>query len=555
MTLRAAKLAATACVALSFQTSCTAPELELDDIAAASLVTTVPDAGQTPLHAAASTTECDVEAHLLPGESIRLSHGAFECIGIAGAIGAVYLLAYFDPTSLGVELGLRPDDVLEIWLGIGDQLREPSTPTALSHGGDAAQPRGSRRSEPVKPCLHSPPILNRGFSRLALSLTDGDTVTVELEIGSPLHVRVLKGMGGFRFVYPLADPALTANLESKHLNTALTFLEGELIPYFESVFGIPPRSSAISGQYLILLDGAPGRTRCNGSRACVIRTSDAPRGSARGGPTSYMVVDIESAGSTAALVAILAHELTHAWQHELLSGRARDDCFPAPPRRDLEGMATFLEYEALRMYFEADLRMKGEPRVAADALADSLITTLAAGQTRGFLALGYGQSAAFLWSVYREQLRPERGGEWRTLEQVSRGMLEGWYGTHAIDGPLACSEVRGLTCRVRELGRRDWDPVEAVLEWTVDEGRKSLRAEVTPPTDGMVEMLDELHRGNSTGTWRSDAMVSLDQTGPWRIVRPRGSTGFSVVSDPGGGGVLSMRANHGGIEYLLYRER
>jgi len=131
------------------------------------------------------------------------------------------------------------------------------------------------------------------------------------------------------------------------------------------------------------------------------------------------------------------------------------------------------------------------------------------------------------------------------LAQVSRGAVEGWYGTDA-----AGVRRQGLAARVRAVLGAQWEPADAVLLWTLTQAADDQTdfAELNNP------VFDHAADPDNDYAWKA----ALDEVQPGRsfayqVQRSAGSSFFVRVKDGGSGGTVSLSASVEATRWMIAR--
>ncbi|MGD2070290.1 MAG: hypothetical protein PVI57_16560, partial [Gemmatimonadota bacterium] len=280
---------------------------------------------------------------------------------------------------------------------------------------------------------------------------------------------------------------------------------------YEGTFGSSalPVSSAGSGQLVVLVSFLPSGVA--GSAGCRVMFLDLDLTGLRPDGT------ILEWGPDRTFLPVLGHELAHSW-HCSRNG------FFSGARWVVEGLADFISEEVARVRAGIGIDENRPWQGAVD-----WTQTPIGGDFRN----GYAESAHFLrhlaWTLAWSGL------PWEEARRVaSKGAEEGWYGRQPADGP-------GLTTRMRERVRSDWDPVEARLDWVLSIAVDDRGTDLAPIYDAPdvleswrpVEVVfDLVGPGFHFGSLRAGEGRVLD------LVGNPGSNGYALVEDPNGLGIV-----------------
>ncbi|UCD25426.1 MAG: hypothetical protein JSW51_05790 [Gemmatimonadota bacterium] len=294
------------------------------------------------------------------------------------------------------------------------------------------------------------------------------------------------------------------------------------VPLLESVFTREhPVTSPENGQLLVLLHTRP-------ESQSVGWISD---------PQFHVLLQVstslDAGGPDKGLALALVHELTHAFQRQF--AWERDFVFEDEWAK--EGGADFMASEFVRR--QAGISLDGNFNAAGaidlqtwELDPDRFFYAISFGHA-GEIATGYQHAANMLRDFV---IRRYQAGEADTLaiRAVLRGALEGWYG--ATTAELG----DGLSNRMKQRLGQDWDPITAVLTWTlsnaVDDRTPSARFQ-------NPAILEAWNPEGARVSWLSAGTYELGSGNTLSVSRKIGSTGYINVEDSGTGGLMVLRSD------------
>lgn len=337
-----------------------------------------------------------------------------------------------------------------------------------------------------------------------------------------LMVQVVGEYGHLVFVALLAEvEAFESSIGAQTLADSMgTVMVSRAIPLLSEVLtSTLPVTSVGSGQLLVVLNGP-----------------DSPRAkSVQGNERAHLIIETNlrfTDEPTSGAVGLLAHELTHAFQIQYTweIGASEWTVWSIEGGADL-ATSEILRYEA-GVAFDANLDViatiaQGDGEPAADYVASL-------GGAGGEIASGYRHSASLLRDLmYRRILAGD--SETEALGQVLKGALEGWYGSEG-----SSAEPDGLTARMRRLLGDSWDPVSAVLTWTLSNALDDQISSNRFHTPALFESWNSEHDASwpphATYDMATPVPISLDN-------RAIGSTGYFYVTNPGVSGILIAKGH------------
>lgn len=415
--------------------------------------------------------------------------------------------------------------------------------------------------------------LHRDLTCAPRPLAVGDSLELFDAERASIWYRAVRVDNAVVFLVPIADAARFTTDAATALDRAMKVISDNGFPLYRMVFtSTQPITSPGSGQLLFFL--YPESTLpCHDTVACVYSTGQS---ASSGGQLlysrifqhGYVSLDRVTTRNLPYLVSLLGHELAHAWQlvdaYERLPAEAT---FPDIPSWEIEGVATFIEHEINR-------RWAG---VAPDAnfawdFASNLpehqraYAQLASGGAYDFIR-GYGAVASFLHDLAAR--RSQAGESWEDALRASvLAGMEGWYGQQRAytEGDRMTYKSQGLTARMRQRLGATWDPVQALLDWTMSNAIDDLTSDpfyqnraflnVSNAHDGIRPW--HAHATFRTGSGVINAALPAGAMLTDRSVAhtwPAGSTGFFFIQDDGHGGSYAISTSRPGVEWMVARYR
>jgi hypothetical protein len=243
----------------------------------------------------------------------------------------------------------------------------------------------------------------------------------------------------------------------------------------------------------------------------------------------------------------LTHETTHLYQMMYMH-----DSRPAPGLETLlgasfwgvEGGANLMSYELLRRLANVAPDANHEWRTPAPTVATALFQQRAQ-PAGGVLTDGFDAAMGFMRDlVLRRMLAGESHPQ--ALAEVSRGVIEGWYGHDGVADRL------GLTARMRSRLGASWVPSTALLNWALSYAGDDLTPNATYQDRASLRVWD-LPVGQGYG-WRADALLTRE-TPTLYFFKPYGSPGYARYLDDGTGLHLEVHAFEVPISWKVLRIR
>jgi len=459
------------------------------------------------------------------GMSVRPAAGSLTC-RLAAEAGAEYALAVLDPGAIDAaaltwEYALS-DYVVTLTVGGAPAGAAPSL-NAQSVAASEAQPASDVvEVEHTGDPLDSPAERDRPW-------TVGEQFRIlDPYLGTYQSARVLRIYDGTFVVawFEQGDPTRLAQWLPR-LDSAFPVVREHAFPLLRGTFAdAVPRTSTRSGQYLVLL------------RDSLVRDGVGYVGLAHAeavGDTAFTWIElkVDTAYQTTGLASLLAHEMTHSFQRMYTHATrgVRASSITGATLWGVEGGANLLSYETVRRYAGLPLDGNYDWR-APDAGAAARHVALRAQPATGEFTAGYDNAMGFLRRLVIQSAHSGSTVD-AAVRTVARGAVEGWYGYDGI------THRAGLVSRMRALLGYRWDPVEALLDWTLSHAADDLtdNPEFQDRTSLRVWDIPD----GTTG-WRASATLTSAQASQARVERRYGSPFFAYLLDGGNGITLGITA-------------
>lgn len=477
----------------------------------------------------------DVPVTLAVGQvAVPEGPGTTRC-ELAPIVGAEYALVWVDTRAIeGARLGSEPSfEPYPVGLSIAPDADLRAGLAGLRAGGSAVAPEG--RILP-SPSAEDGILETRPRNRRTPWVLD-EVFLLEDELsGLPRQARVIRVYNG-RTVVARWESAPVDNLAPflAQLDTAHAFVADAAEPILGEVFSATPPSSSQAGQFLILLQ-----------QDIAVQAELLAEVS---GDTMYTWMNLYPfvLPSALRLASLVAHELTHAYQHLYMHESRSAPNLPTLPAASYwayEGGANLISYEMTRRLAGIPFDANHDWRAAAPTLAAAIYQQRAQ-PASGSLTDGFDHAMGFLRDL---TLRRMAAGEPldAALRSVSRGAIEGWFG---LDGVAART---GLTARMRAAVGGRWEPSEAIIDWALSHAGD----DITPNTryqDRASLRVWDIPPGQGYG-WRPDAI--LTRASPTFFLFKRyGSPGWLRVTDDGSGLSVEIRGFEVPIRWKILRTR
>jgi hypothetical protein len=307
------------------------------------------------------------------------------------------------------------------------------------------------------------------------------------------------------------------------------------LPLMQRTFGPGiPLTSAGSGQYMILLMELPG------ARGRVF--------SFVGGDSvfSVMLLNVDPDPGPISLASLVAHELTHSYQRRYMhdtrpSGQVRSGF--AAATWGAEGGANLISYEMIR-------RMAGIPIDgnfdwrAPDPDPVAEFYGLRAQPGNGEFNVGYDNAMGFFRHLIIQRMHDGEPLD-DAVREVSRGAIEGWFGTDGFGARRV-----GLATRMRERLGSAWQPDLALLDWTLSHAADDRTDNPAFQDHASLRIWDiPVDRPYA---WRPEGLLSTDLPA-FTFVRGGGNPAYLYLEDDGTGLAFSIVSGVLALQWKLIR--
>lgn len=487
----------------------------------------------------------DGPTRLAVGQGAWLASGTGAAAGCLLEGGSEYALAYVDLRAVRMaESTAEPYGE-----GFTDYSVTVATGGASARGARAVRPRLNAAAGPGH--VHDE-VLHDASAAPAAALADSDpweratpwTVGERFPLFDPYEgvdrtARVLKIYGG-HFVLahyegdsPELVDAYVAAIEAsmpRVLETALPLLRRTYVDRL-------PVTSTGSGQYLLLL--REGGILSASAWASTAVVNDSVRNW-----LTFRLLPVSP--NPFRMASLLTHETTHSFQRMYM----HDTRPPGAPlsaagvaRWGVEGGANLVSWDVLRRLANVDLQANydwrgGGTSPAAQAYAER------AQPGRAFFNDAYDNSMGFMRDLMVRRVRGGESGD-DALRQVSRGVIEGWYGIDRND-----VRREGLAARMRARLGEGWSPDEALLTWALSHAADDQTP--SPVFQDRVSRQVYAVDGGAYG-WAADAEVSGAEA--VTATRPYGAPGYMYLRDPDGSLRIDATADMAPVKWMVVRIR
>jgi hypothetical protein len=354
--------------------------------------------------------------------------------------------------------------------------------------------------------------------------------------GLPRQARVIRVYDGRTVVVRWEDASIP-NLAPflAQLDTAHALVTSAAEPVLSQVYSATPPRSSQAGQFLILLQqDIP---------------SQATSYAEVSGDTMYTWMDLYPflLPSALRLASLFAHELTHAYQHQYMHGSRSAPTLPTLPAASFwayEGAANLVSYEMTRrlagIAFDANHDWRAPAATSAIAIYQQR-----AQPAGGELTAGFDHAMGFLRDLTLRRMAEGESLD-AALRAVSRGAIEGWFGSDGV------ATRTGLAARMRAVLGSRWEPADAVIDWALSHAGDDLTPNPRYQDRASLRVWD-IPAGQGYG-WRPDAI--LTRTAPtFFLFKRHGSPGWMRVTDDGLGLSVEIRGFEVPIRWKILRTR
>jgi hypothetical protein len=504
------------------------------------------------------------EITLAAGEAKRLTDAEAACIRLTPANGARYILAYAD-TRLTTKAQTTaewpwPDSIA---VTVADRSTAMTALRALDVTRPAAELPGMLAAQPHRPvpgmaAIHSAasgfmqipvgcPFNNIFFSFCrATPWTLGEAFPY-YPAGSARpagQARVIALRGNLVLAVFLADSSMLGPRAVARADSALQFMANRAAPFYRSVFGLAgfAKTSDESGQLLLMLEQS--------STSFAQWWPDPATGHGRWGkltiglsPNSAYALTESSA---AFMLGIQGHEAFHTYQYRWRFDVARPWITVLGTSWAVEGGATFMALELTREFLNVPF-LSNYPLPAGVAVSDPFFSFVQYGwEVRDFTA-GYNDAASLMRDLVQRLVADGGLSFDDAVREVLAGSLEGWWGINEEGqrtGP-------GLTARMRARLGAGWNPVDALLDWTMSGAADDL----TSNPRYQNRTIRATTPGTQFNMFRPHAVVRNGAS--FTVRRAPGNTGVFELADGPGGSYAAAATVAGAaseaLEWLLLR--
>jgi hypothetical protein len=523
------------------------------------------------------------EIALAVGEAASLGSAEASCLRLAPqAANARYLLAWVDGRRIvQAETQFEIPAPSDVTVQVEDRSGPPSVIAGLQAGARQAPGASAGRATWSGPAARPRPASpSTGTARLAAATGATDPPFASCgAMGATaawaIYCRTTPWTLGTTFAYqPIAagrpaatariiatrpkvvaavveaDEALLAPAALLRIEATLEYLNAQYLASLRESFGTTrdPTSSSGSGQLVVVFEA--------GHFSNTIRTTT--DGSVPQGAFSYVSMLLTPTNCyavpancpDAGVDEIIVHETAHTYQY-LWNREIRNGQIPFGQTWSIEGGASL--HELLTSLERHGIAWNANTQVEAFPTSDPRrqISLFANGNVSLF-TFGYRSSAAFLRDLV-QRLVTDRGVPFtEALREVQIGAMEGWYGI----GFQGVQLGQGLVPRMRARFGPAWDPVTAMLEWTMSQAADDL---TTNPR--FQDLTGRTAPREANGVYVHNGIVPAGAvvagTGATQsVTHPSGNTGVFQVDDPAAGGSYAASSTVGpSVRWLLLRVR
>jgi hypothetical protein len=472
------------------------------------------------------------ELSLQVGQTATPSSGAPGC-RLRAAAGAEYALAVLDPRAIrsAETAAERSFSSYTVSVSLGG-----TAPSLAARGADAVSA--------VPPNLHqvvSAVASMDGMQPYERSgpWTLGEQFMVQHpRTNVPAAARVVRVYpDGLVAAWLEGDAAESLEAFLDQLDYAVGVLRQHAIPLLQSAFASRlPVTSTAANQYLMLLGVINER-----GRVAAVGQGDAV--------LSWMSLHVATDAGQTSLASLLAHELTHSYQLMYMrdsrpagvTSSAAGSTFWA-----VEGGANLISFEVIRrmlgMPVDGNVDLRSLPGTPA-----AQFYALRAQPGSGEFTMGYDNATGFLRHLVVQRVRAGDGID-EAVRQVSRGAIEGWHGYDQYSG-----RRQGLTARMRERLGTQWDPIDAMLDWTLGYTADDLTNNTTYQDHAFLRVWD-IPESQVVG-WRPALTLSATGLRTGGLQRAGGSPDYILLRDAGDGVGFTITSSEPSLQWKLIRRR
>lgn len=265
---------------------------------------------------------------------------------------------------------------------------------------------------------------------------------------------------------------------------------------------------------------------------------------AGGAPSSSVLLGSTLDGPLPAIVYLLTHEFTHAWQRAWYFSSRPAGANPVQYSGTYwgsEGGADLIALEVMRRVAGDAWRSNMPVPVVPDRNNPRLMEAAA----RGRIVAGYVETSSFLRDIVARAI--ESGAPMdAAFREVARGSFEDWfgYGQDGIKRP-------GLSDRMQALLGAPWDPSRAMLVYALSQGADELTSSAELQNPFFAGMsIDPTGAGFGRTTLvagRAPASVEVPRVGA--------SVGYVRLEDGGAGSTFRATSDRPGTAWAIARVR
>ena len=505
-----------------------------------------PDAAVSPLvnqpAAALRGTTCSTKTAiaLAVGTSKRLTDQEAACLSFKSIAGARYLLAYVDTrlvnkAKTGAEspwpdsLTVRVEDVS------GGAFA--STTALPEHRVDGQTPMARRGVADAVSALMIPsgcPLLNSFYPHCrATPYTVGESITHYPNDGRPAGpAHVLTIVGNLALAVFDEDAGLLAPNAKERADSALAWIVKRNIPLLKRTFSLaqPTTTSDESAQLYLGLQAAPVSSAG--------WWTDAVNGHGR---WARVRIGLSSAGALGApdvsytnALQILGHETMHTYQYRWRYEHAGPWQGALGTGWAIEGGAAFFAQEMIRE--RLGISFLGNTMFGATDPADPAFPLIAYGLKVRNFTFGYNDGASVLRDFVQRLVRAGLPFD-DAMSYVLLGAMEGWYGINEEGQEHGV----GLTKRMQRVLGSQWNPTDALLQWTMSEAADDLTSNST--YQNLTKK--SYNPSTTTNTIRPDAVIVPGSA--VAVSRAPGTTGVFEIDASRG---ATYRASSNTVRFL-----